>query len=260
MREIRTTDTRYLKDFAYYDGDFIGQSLEHYGEYQGLEIEFLRQLAKDAVVWDIGANIGVHSTQLADVAKNIYSFEPHPVMYSLLERNTATLDNVSIFNMAAGDSTDDVMMMDVDQIEEEGNFGTVSISDKGTVPVKQIILDEQDLPAPNLVKIDVEGYEINVLHGMEKIIDQHTPHINIEAMVNNREIIEFFDGKPYNLFWLCIRNYNENNYKQNKQNVFSSPTGAIFNIFATTAIIEGAEPVQGPDDTWEKLLERIKNR
>ena len=264
MKEIRTTDTRYHNNFAYYEGDFIGESLHYYGEYQGLEIEFLRSLVegeyqRNAVVWDIGANIGVHATQLAGVAKHVYSFEPHPMMFDLLERNTSGLDNVSIFNMAAGNSTDDVMMLDIDQISEKKNFGTVRIADQGTVPVKQIILDDFDLPTPDLVKIDVEGYEINVLRGMERTIDEHTPHLNIEAMENNHEIIKFFEGKPYNLFWLCIRNYNENNYKQNRQNFYGNPNGAIFNIFATTGIVPGAQPVKGPDDNWEKLLERIKS-
>lgn len=253
MNNTKLTDTKYLKDFVYYERDLIGSSLEAYGEYQGIEIEFLNGLIKDQVVWDIGANIGVHATGFASVAKEVHSFEPHPMHYKLLEQNTSTLGNVMTYNLAVGDSTDEVTMGE----QEENNLGTMRIQEQGDIAVQQVILDDMDLPKPDLIKLDVEGYEINALRGMEKTINEHLPNLNIEAMENNREIIDFFKDKPYNLYWLCVRNFNPNNHKNNQRNIFAVPNGAIFNIFATTGKIDGAQEVLGPNDTWQKLLERV---
>ena len=256
-KNVRSTDTRYLKNFQYYEGDFIGTSLEVYGEYQQPEIDFLSQTITGQVVWDVGANIGVHTTAFASLAKEVHSFEPFPAHFRLLENNTCDLDNVFVYNLAVGNSDQQLMMEDLEELQESRNYGTVRVSDTGTIPVTQVRLDDMELPPPRLIKIDVEGYEYQALLGMEKIITEFQPHLNIEAMENVNDIVDFFEGMPYNLYWTCCRNYNENNYKQNKQNIFASPNSAIFSIFATTEQIDGLPKVNGPEDTWEKLLERV---
>ena len=61
---IQFTKTRYSKKFHYYDTDeVIGRSLAYYGEYAQREIDFLLQfLNPNCVVYDVGGNIGCHTT------------------------------------------------------------------------------------------------------------------------------------------------------------------------------------------------------
>ena len=68
---IKSTKTRYSKNFSYYSTDeMIGRSLELYGEYSQSELEFLlSMLNENSVVYDVGANIGYHTTAFASVAK-----------------------------------------------------------------------------------------------------------------------------------------------------------------------------------------------
>ena len=73
----------------------IGTSLARYGEYGQCEIDFILSFLTDsAVVYDVGANIGYHTTAFATRARRVYAFEPHPGNYALLEKNTEEFDNV----------------------------------------------------------------------------------------------------------------------------------------------------------------------
>ena len=54
---------------------------------------------KDGVVLDVGANVGLASTYFQDVAKQIYAFEPSPLFFEALMKNTERFKNVKIFNL-----------------------------------------------------------------------------------------------------------------------------------------------------------------
>ena len=65
---------------SYYADDYyIGASLKLYGEYSELEIALLRRIIKpDWVVIDVGANIGALTVAFAEMAEEVYAFEPQP--------------------------------------------------------------------------------------------------------------------------------------------------------------------------------------
>jgi len=103
---IAQTRTRYHTNFSYFVNDeMIGSSLQRYGEYQQLELEFLLSiLTSDSVVYDVGANVGYHTTAFASRARQVISFEPNPQNFALLQQNTADHDRVTRYQAAVSNT------------------------------------------------------------------------------------------------------------------------------------------------------------
>ena len=262
---IKSTKTRYSKNFSYYSTDeMIGRSLELYGEYSQSELEFLlSMLNRNSVVYDVGANIGYHTTAFASTGARVYTFEPNPDNYKLLEQNVHGLERVWLFNCAVGDQPGQVFCDEFDP-DIPGNFGSVQINQSAGIPVKLVALDtlkdhvirEFDFPPPDMIKIDVEGYEYNVLLGCENIIDKHQPMIYFEAHETNqfKEIYEFLKHRGYQLYWAQCNNYNPDNLQKNIINIFGNT--ACFNVIACPdfmPLISGLTEVTGPHDDWHRF-------
>lgn len=140
-----------------------------------------RRLAKPgAVVYDVGANVGFY-TLLASVLVGpqgkVFAFEPLPRTIDILRRHVRINDlaNVTIFAGAVSDH-EGTARFDAGAIPEMGH-----LSDKGEFEVQLFQLDALlaagRIAPPALMKIDVEGAEVDVLTGAKHILDTHRPHI-----------------------------------------------------------------------------------
>lgn len=259
---IKNTSTRYAKKFYYHSNDaVIGKSINLYGEYSQIEVDFiLGMLNKNCVVYDIGANIGYHTTAFAHAAGFVYSFEPNFQNYTLLTKNTSFYKNVCLINAAVSDKNGIINVDDYDPAIS-GNFGNIKIG-SGEKQVISIDLDSFEIDKPDFIKIDVEGAELAVLTGLQNIIIKHRPVIYYEAheTPNFSEIYHLLKSKNYSLYWCQINNFNPNNYLKNNKNVFGDT--ALFSVLAVPQrpISIGLDEVIGPDDTWKKLIARVNLR
>jgi FkbM family methyltransferase len=151
------------------------------------EILILRkalELNNDMHFVDVGANIGSYSIQLADLTKNIIAIEPHPQTYNRLKMNFKLngIDENNIYQLAIGASNKEVFFT---SFSEESSINKVSNS-KSDLKVTQKSLDTiLDLSKEYIFKIDVEGYELEVLKGMKDLF--------LKNCVTGI-IIESFDG------------------------------------------------------------------
>lgn len=130
-------------------------------------------LSQGGTFFDIGANIGSY-TLIASELENaqVFSFEPHPGTFELLKKNAALncRNNIRLFNMALGQSDEEVLLTN-----ETGNAMNhiVSTPNKHTLPVRCSRVDricEQYGISPQFVKIDVEGFEYDVLAGFGEML------------------------------------------------------------------------------------------
>lgn len=147
--------------------------------YEDETLRYLRtNFSEQSVILDIGAHIGNHTTYFAEFfnTEKIYAFEPHPMNYELLKRNTVKYPQVERFNIAIGEAAKVVGIETV-----LGNMGSVRVLDAGTI--KMVPLDDLDLQQEvTMIKIDVEGYEWNVLQGGRNTIQKFKPVLVIETL------------------------------------------------------------------------------
>ena len=138
--------------------------------------------AIESVIWtsgyflDIGANIGYFSLLAASKGAQVIAFEPSPRELAKLYRNllASGMTSVVVFPIALSDSEGVLPLT----LAEEGNPGLNSLqkvaSGAHTIAVKVSPLSKILAPAVlrgvRLVKLDVEGHELNVLRGMHDIM------------------------------------------------------------------------------------------
>ena len=121
---------------------------------------------------DIGANIGSSAISLSVNSDRVIAIEPHPCNFESLLMNTSEYDNIDCINMALGESDRTARILN-----EDINSGLAHISDVGE-EVQMKTLDSLGLK-PDFIKIDVEGYELQVLQGAVETL-KHKPIIQME--------------------------------------------------------------------------------
>jgi FkbM family methyltransferase len=260
---IMAASTRYCLDFVFYKNDtIIGPSIYYYGEYTQGELQLLDRFIKPGyVIYDIGANIGYHTLHFANWPEtNVYAFEPNNKNYKLLKYNTRYSKNVTCINAGISDNNTVGHITDFDYAKPD-NLGEMKLSDVGQ-ECKLITLDDCKLPEPHIIKIDVEGHEDSVFRGAKKMIENSHPIIFYEAMHTDlASIYDMLSNLGYHLYWVGIPNYNPHNYRANKQNIFGD--GGVINILALPFYepqVDYLHKVIGRDDTYQKLIERVKQK
>ena len=160
-----------LDPLAYIDGLVV-----HEGFYESEVLDALRaRLRPGSVLWDIGANFGLHSTTLARLvpAATVIAFEPNPSEHArLLRHRSWNAPHLITSSLALSDTTGLLPL----HLGPAGNSGMTTLapwshaSYSGTVLVATTTGDSLiaagSLPAPTLIKLDVEGHEPAVLRGL----------------------------------------------------------------------------------------------
>jgi FkbM family methyltransferase len=209
---------------------FVGRSLELYGEYSEGEMEVFRQFVQPGhVVLDVGANIGAHTLYFANTVGRrgtVLAFEPQRVVFQTLCANMAlnSISHVYCNNVAVGAESGTVLVPPLDAYSSQ-NFGSLSLIDsKEGVRVQKITLDSLNLSRCNFVKIDVEGMELHVLRGAQQTIERHKPVLYVENDRHDQsaELTRFIDSLGYDMYRHCPVYYNPNNWYQNSENVFGN--------------------------------------
>ena len=206
---------------------YIGTSLALYGEYSEGEVQLYKQfIRKGQTVVEVGSNIGsltIPIAQFVGEEGKVYAFEPQRLMFQILCGNMAlnNLQNVYCYNKGAGDKNTTIKI--VDKIYEEGaNIGAFKLEEKPEgYEVDVVTLDSFNIPSVDFLKVDVEGMELQVLQGAEKLIEKFNPIIYLEI---DNETLEtekqWLKAKGYKLYRHTVPLFNPNNYFNVKRNAF----------------------------------------
>ena len=158
------------------------------------------------VAVDIGANIGWFTLLMARWVGpgRVIAFEPEPSFYARLRGHVEAnaVENIELYPFAVGDTNGDAWC-----IKNPGPYysSAHTTSDQPTKPcdmvkVPCLKLDTSwTLDQLDLIKIDVDGYEMKVLRGAEQVITQYKPAIAIE--VANTETAALLESWGYKLTW-----------------------------------------------------------
>lgn len=157
----------------------------------------LKYIPKEkGVILDIGANIGqttLWMAQLLNDNNKIISFEPYPRTFLKLKKNLElnSYSNIILENIALG-NTDSTINMVEECETNSGGFRVYNPKAHGVrskvTQVEQITLDQYFSNINEkitFIKIDVEGFEYNVLRGAKSIIKKHQPILYIELSNSN---------------------------------------------------------------------------
>ena len=162
---------------------YIGGSLAAYAEFSEGECELFRAwLRPGDTAIDVGANIGCHTVAMSRFvgeAGRVVAFEPQRVPYQMLCGNVALNDlrNVWAYWAPCSWNHRPVCVPDL-PAGEHLNFGGMSLLEDHTSPVYEvepIRIDDLGLDDVRLVKVDVEGMELDVLRGGEVTIMRDLP-------------------------------------------------------------------------------------
>lgn len=138
------------------------------------------------VVADIGANIGLTAILFSSLAKKTYAFEPSPSTYNILLENLSrnNISNIEAVNVGLG-QTEERLTITFSKNNRSGGYVSDKICPKMGYVTEDIRIDTLDHffgkdIVPTFLKIDVEGYEINVIKGGDAILQSAHPTVVME--------------------------------------------------------------------------------
>lgn len=177
----------YLPYCRYFDGIQITISRnEDFYEIDTLNYLKKRYIKEGMNILDIGANIGNHTLFFAVRCKatQVFSFEPQKDIFKILRRNIQLNDLKDVcttYNIALGAEQGTAKITSHSRRNSGGT--TFSMDDSGSVCVRT--LNEMNFSDIGFVKIDVEGFEFDVLKGGEELFRSMDPVIFIEIWNKN---------------------------------------------------------------------------
>jgi FkbM family methyltransferase len=139
--------------------------------------ELLEAVRSGDTVWDVGANVGVYAAQFAERgAVNVVCFEPAPAAVAALRHRfpegSTGAKPVRIVPIALADRRG-TATFSADGSSPDNHLGAAD----GTKPTVEVQVRSGDeavvefaLPTPNVMKIDVEGYELEVIEGLAGVL------------------------------------------------------------------------------------------
>jgi len=227
--EIEWRQTRHGPMFYFTHDAYIGASLREYGEFSELEFDMLRQLLHPGdVVVEVGANIGALTVPIARCVGpggKVVAIEAQRRVFQVLCANVVMggLPNVHTILAAGTCQAGYLHVPDVDY-GAPNNFGGIALA-RAAGPgelVAPVAIDDLDLPACKLIKVDVEGMELDVLRSAAATIGRHRPILYVE---NDRRhdspmLIDYIHAQGYRLWWHTPALYNPANHAANPVNRF----------------------------------------
>jgi len=161
-----------------------------------LHTETVRNEIKEGdIIVDIGANIGYYALQESKLVGDkgrVYAIEPVPENFDLLSRNITLngYSNIVAYNLAIGNEIGTVTMNFDPNHRNLSSVKTVNVHPMKGRDIPITTLDDflKDKPNPNVIRMDVEGFERNIIKGMEKTLDKNLPlTLLIEIHFGNTE-------------------------------------------------------------------------
>jgi FkbM family methyltransferase len=176
--------------------NFIDWTVFYYGAFAVDELRLLAALAdalraqgKPVNFYDVGANIGHHSLFMSSHADRVFSFEPFFTVRNELERkvNHAKVRNVTAFPVALGNKNESgTFVPPTGANQGTGTLGETLPDNASTETIQVQVVRGDDffaanqLPPISLLKMDVEGYEVNALEGLRETLWRDRPPILME--------------------------------------------------------------------------------
>ena len=168
-----------------------------------IELHLIRFLCRhDSASIDVGANKGIYSLEMSKFSSKVFCLEPNEGFNKYLSKMPKNCEVVN----AAVTSSEDAKFLHAPLIDGNAKHNMAFISSNKNVEntkrlsqVKTVKLDDYYEKNVGMVKIDVEGGEMDVLNSSHKLIEKSAPNFLIESL-NKQELlnqISFFNSYEY---------------------------------------------------------------
>ena len=183
---ISNGGVRFAGNFASY----IDRQMYLFGGYEATSIRLFLEtvpLERRGTVLDIGANAGTHSLQFAQAFQHVHAFEPNPMLWAQFETNCELneLHNVQLHKVGLGDCDTELSLQLIDK--PNYGLGTFTTAEQYDMPLRPVAtcpvrhaghyVQRLDVQSIDAVKIDVQGFEPQVLRGLAEVLRRDQPLI-----------------------------------------------------------------------------------
>jgi FkbM family methyltransferase len=174
---------------------------------------------RGGTVLDLGAHIGFLSLYFASLVGpegRVFAFEPGPNNLAYLRRNARARSNLTVVPCGAGDENgqrvfytetltgqNNSFIRDFDILDKYRKMAFDSMIRVKEERVEVVTLDSfvrREALRPDLIKIDVEGFEENVLRGAQEVLSILRPILLVEIQTRKREVLDLLRASGYVLF------------------------------------------------------------
>jgi FkbM family methyltransferase len=182
--------------FCLLENDLISNCINEYGFWEShLYYLYSNFIKPNYVILDGGANLGFRTVVFASLAYEgaVYSFEPQPLIFNILSTNVllnGASNIVKQFRLGLSSSQGWLKMTPFsEQIFSQDciNYGGRGLteSEEGEESVKLTTIDSlEELHRLDLIKLDIQGSELEAVRGGERTIREYEPIILLENYVS----------------------------------------------------------------------------
>ena len=179
--------------------------LKEYEKKRMDQLNKFRNEINSKIFIDVGANIGFYSISFSNKFEKVYSFEPNKRNFIVLKKNIEAnnLKNIKVFNYGLGDK-EEVLLGKSNTKGELFQTSGFALSKKNLEGESVLIKKGDDFlqfkEKKIIVKIDVEGFELYVLKGLEKTLTNNICVLQIEIWKKtNNEVLKFLNSLNYKM-------------------------------------------------------------
>ena len=237
-----------------FSGPYIGKCFDLYGQYSESEVAMMRRfLPPGGTAIDVGANIGDLTLPLARTAGDagkVFAIESHPEIYNVLCANLALnqIRNTAPINAFVATSPDADTASPV-----WGRHAYVGDRWKPRI----IAIDDLELEALDLLKIDVDGTELDVLQSGAMQVERFRPALYFENDVKEASpaLLSFvMRDLGYAAYWHPAPIFDEENFFGNRDNHWAPRNIVSLMVLAVpeerSSAVEGLARIGDPEEWW----------
>ena len=186
-----------------------------------------KKIKNSNVCIDVGANIGITTIWMAKNSEKVYSFEPEKQNIKRFKENLQVnnINNVELIKKAVSDKRGE---LELNILESYGHHSLGKVATSKIVGAQKVdvvtlydFCKEKDINIIDFLKVDVEGFEIEVFRGAKELFDKkqikliafeisEVPLISLNK--TEKEIFDFFDLVNYKICYLNGKEFNTNQY------------------------------------------------
>ena len=202
----------YLKKFLVRNTPMVYSffaSLRRYPNYE--KILYLKEISKNDMVIDLGANIGFYSELFGELVRDrgkVLCFEPVPLNFNLLQTNVAHLSWVECYHLAVGKKNEiKNIIFSESNLQKSTLLENNNLENTQSLKIEVVKVDDfitkHGLKRVDFIKCDVEGYELEALQGMNALLKRFKPKLSIEItleMDKRNELFKYLQSCGYSHF------------------------------------------------------------